>query len=68
MTPQTPLIPDGYKNSMEAEIRNQLHQLLNKMIDDGEEVGVLQKASMKDGFVETETYRLLLTRKVAQIL
>ena len=46
------------------DTRQQLHQLLDKMLDGGLEVGTLSKATAGDGKLEIEEYRLVLHKKV----
>lgn len=50
---------------MNEETRQQLHKLLDQMMDGGQELGTLSKAKVIcDGELEIEEYRLVLHKKV----
>lgn len=52
------------------DTRQQLHQLLDQMLDEeGKELGTLSKAKViGDGKLEIEEYRLVLRKKVEKIV
>lgn len=43
---------------MEEWIREELHKLLDKMIDEDKEIGIVQNAVAQDGIIEITQYRL----------
>lgn len=48
---------------MMKDMKNELHKLLDKMLDEKQPIGVLQKATNVDGRLIFDKYELILRKK-----
>lgn len=50
-------------NCIEQQLRMELHKLLDKMLNENQPLGVLQKATNVDGRLKFDKYELILRNK-----